>query len=310
MVFEGVNVNKFRRNFKVVSVNSQTTNLARFRLASSAVRIVQPGESLVTDITPAAPGGDLIVTGVPGLTSQVSTLNKFLRGFTRPFWVRDERESCGIVIHGGRGTGKTFILRRVEETNWGRAYWIKPSDKLSTLRETFKQAYASQPSVIFIDGLDKITAKDRTNRESVIDTLGEELDALSVHAHSSGALPQVVVIATCQDWMNDVPEPLQRLRRGLLRNPGGDRVMAQVLAIVLSAGLDAVLVAVELALETGPPGKVSVEHVVNVLGRLNAVPMPQTAATQLKVSTPPLANTARYDSLRADNATEEAGHDA
>jgi hypothetical protein len=31
--------------------------------------------------------------------------------------------------------------------------------------------------------------------------------------------------------------------------------MAQVLAIVLSAGLDAVLVAVELALETGPPGK-------------------------------------------------------
>ena len=57
-------------------------------------------------------------------------------------------------------------------------------------------------------------------------------------------------------------------------------------------------------------GKVSVEHVVNVLGRLNAVPMPQTAATQLKVSTPPLANTARYDSLRADNATEEAGHDA
>lgn len=120
----------------------------------------------------------------------------------------------------------------------------------------------------------------------------------------------------------DMPEPLQRLRKGLLRNPGGDRVMAQVLAIVLSAGLDAVLVAVELALETGPPGKVSVEHVVNVLGRLNAVPEPPTAATQLKVATPPLANTARYDSLRADSATmgttttttdattEEASHEA
>jgi hypothetical protein len=47
--------------------------------------------------------------------------------------------------------------------------------------------------------------------------------------------------------------------------------MAQVLAIVPTAGLDAVLVAVELALETGPPVRaVSVEHVVNVLGRLNA----------------------------------------
>jgi hypothetical protein len=115
----------------------------------------------------------------------------------------------------------------------------------------------------------------------------------------------------------DMPEPLQRLRRGLLRNPGGDRVMAQVLAIVLTAGLDAILVAVELALEAGPPGKVSVEHVVNVLGRLNAAPVPQTAATHLKATTPPLADTARYDRLRTDStaaqavdATEGAAHDA
>jgi hypothetical protein len=82
---------------------------------------------------------------------------------------------------------------------------------------------------------------------------------------------------------------------------------------VLSAGLDAVLVAVELALESGPPGKVSVEHVVNVLARLNDTPAPPTAATQLQVATPPLADTARYDSLRGDgvdDTTEEASHDA
>ena len=44
--------------------------------------------------------------------------------------------------------------------------------------------------------------------------------------------------------------------------------------------------------------------------RLNAAPLPQTAATQLKVSIPPLADTARYDSLRADAAaaTQEADH--
>ena len=88
--------------------------------------------------------------------------------------------------------------------------------------------------------------------------------------------------------------------------------MAQVLAIVLSAGLDAVLVAIELALESGPPGKVSVEHVVNVLNRLNAQPVPPTADTLLRVATPPLANTARYDSLRADTVgaiTEGVGHE-
>ncbi len=96
----------------------------------------------------------------------------------------------------------------------------------------------------------------------------------------------------------DMPEALQRLRRGLLRSPGGDRVMAQVLAIVATQGLEAVIVAVELALESGPPGRVSVEHVVNVLGRLNAPAAPRSAETALQVATPPLANTARYDGLR------------
>ena len=105
----------------------------------------------------------------------------------------------------------------------------------------------------------------------------------------------------------DMPEPLQQLRRALLRDPGGDRVMAQVLAIVPTAGLDAVLVAVELALEGTRRGRVSVEHVLNVLARLNAEPAPESAATALQVSTPPLANTERYDSLRAAS-TEEADH--
>jgi transposase len=120
----------------------------------------------------------------------------------------------------------------------------------------------------------------------------------------------------------DMPEPLQRLRKGLLRQSGGDRVMAQVLAIVPGSGLDAVVVAVELALEGGPPGRVSVEHVVNVLSRLNAQSAPATAATHLKAQTPPLADTARYDQLRdeviadvttdacADTPTEEARHEA
>ena len=106
----------------------------------------------------------------------------------------------------------------------------------------------------------------------------------------------------------DMPEPLQRLRRSLLRDAGGDRIMAQVLAIVPSAGLDAVLVAAELALENAPPsGRVSVEHVINVLGRLSAVPLPQSAATTLQVSTPPIADTARYDRLRtADEGVDHA----
>jgi len=107
----------------------------------------------------------------------------------------------------------------------------------------------------------------------------------------------------------DMPSALQQLRQILLRHVGGDRVMAQVLAMVPTAGLDAVLVAVELALERGPPsGRVSVEHVVNVLGRLNAAPVPENAATTLQVTVPPLADTARYDRLRPQDDAEEIDH--
>ena len=44
------------------------------------------------------------------------------------------------------------------------------------------------------------------------------------------------------------------------------------------------------------------EHLFNVLGRLNAAPAPPTAAMHLKVTTPLLADTARYDRLRANGS--------
>jgi transposase len=107
----------------------------------------------------------------------------------------------------------------------------------------------------------------------------------------------------------ELPEPLARLRVALLRHAGGDRLMAQVLALVPTAGLDAVLVAVELALEhAGPSGRVSPEHVANVLARLTAPARPQNVDTALQTLTPPRADTARYDRLRR-LAEQEASHD-
>jgi transposase len=104
----------------------------------------------------------------------------------------------------------------------------------------------------------------------------------------------------------DLPAPLLRLRQGLMRHAGGDRLMAQVLAAVPTAGLQAVLVAVELVIESGV---LSAEHVENVLARLNATPPPERVETSLALKEAPVANTGRYDSLRqiADDATE-AGH--
>jgi len=107
----------------------------------------------------------------------------------------------------------------------------------------------------------------------------------------------------------DLPGPLQRLRQGLLRHEGGDRVMAQVLAVVPQAGLEAVLVAVELVLDSGTPsGGVSVEHVRNVLARLNTPEQPQQAETALQLKEAPKADTARYDRLRPTQDEQETNH--
>lgn len=50
----------------------------------------------------------------------------------------------------------------------------------------------------------------------------------------------------------DLPKPLRLLKQGLRRHTNGDRIMTQVVAAVPIAGLDPVLVAVELVLESGP----------------------------------------------------------
>jgi transposase len=95
----------------------------------------------------------------------------------------------------------------------------------------------------------------------------------------------------------DLPAPLLKLRGLLLKREGGDRIMAKVLAAVPKHGLEAVLVAVELVIESGNP---SAEHIENVLNRLKAAPPPPQVESALTVSEIPVADTGRYDRLRTE----------
>jgi hypothetical protein len=92
----------------------------------------------------------------------------------------------------------------------------------------------------------------------------------------------------------DMPEPLLRLRGLLLKREGGDRIMAKVLAAVPKFSLEAVLVAVELVVESGNP---SAEHIENVLNRLKSPEAPACVETSLEISEEPTADTSRYDGL-------------
>lgn len=71
-----------------------------------------------------------------------------------------------------------------------------------------------------------------------------------------------------------------------------------MLAAVREHGLDAVLLAVQAALDSGRP---SGEHVLNVLSRLKA-PVASTsfATTKLQLKEEPAADVRRYETLRAN----------
>jgi len=96
-----------------------------------------------------------------------------------------------------------------------------------------------------------------------------------------------------------LPEAFKQLQGQLLRRAGGDREMAEILALVLQHDEQAVLCAVELALEAGVATKT---HVLNVLHRLTdgkATPAsPIDAPQALRLAQEPLANVGRYDALR------------
>jgi transposase len=96
-----------------------------------------------------------------------------------------------------------------------------------------------------------------------------------------------------------LPAPLQDLRAALIRRAGGDRLVAEVLACVPRHGLEAVLVAAELILESG---NTSAEHIKNVLSRLKEPSTPpMTMPTALHLAEAPIADAGRYDRLRKES---------
>ena len=96
----------------------------------------------------------------------------------------------------------------------------------------------------------------------------------------------------------DMPDAFRQLQGQLQRRPGGDREMAEILALVLHHDEQAVLCAVELALEAGVATKT---HVLNILHRLTDGKAPPAAPIDapqaLRLEQEPVANVERYDDL-------------
>ena len=98
----------------------------------------------------------------------------------------------------------------------------------------------------------------------------------------------------------ELPLAFRQLQDQMLRRPGGDREMVDILALILQHDEQAVLVAVEMALAEGVATKT---HVLNLLHRLidgktsggPGIDTPQALVLRHE----PKANVERYDDLRA-----------
>jgi transposase len=105
----------------------------------------------------------------------------------------------------------------------------------------------------------------------------------------------------------ELPVAFRQLQSNLLKRPGGDREMVDILALVLQHDEQAVLAAVELALEDGVPTKT---HILNVLHRLidgKPASTPPVAAPQaLALRREPRADVERYDALRTAPEVRDA----
>jgi len=123
-------------------------------------------------------------------------------------------------------------------------------------------------------------------------TVYDPLHYIPVPARKPGALRNG---APFKQW--DLPVAVRRVQRKLERQPGGDRQMVEILAAVLSDGLDAVDAACAEALSHNVH---SAGVVLNILARHREPPPPLTIATPdaLRLSCEPAANCDRYDSLR------------
>ena len=95
----------------------------------------------------------------------------------------------------------------------------------------------------------------------------------------------------------ELPTSFKQLQKQLLKHPGGDREMVDVLALVLHHDERLVEQAIKTALGGG---SVSKQHVINCLNRLLDKPQPKQLKPppELKLVEEPKADTGRYDNLR------------
>lgn len=137
------------------------------------------------------------VVDIAGIDQALTKLNRFLSRFGRKY-IHAAPKSCAALLHGGPGTGKSFIMNKIAHTGWGTVYEIESNVKPAGIKTVFDNARLNQPSIIIIDELESIVSKDDSISHDNAKALGKELDSL-VRDQQSNSLPRILVMAGTQD---------------------------------------------------------------------------------------------------------------
>ncbi|KAI5917708.1 P-loop containing nucleoside triphosphate hydrolase protein [Camillea tinctor] len=205
--FDEIFLNGSKRSYIVESVNGSPEGVGKYAPGLTAVEFFNDEKR---DIV-----GKLELSALPAMHNEIKKLNWFFNDYDIDFnGYTKARYSCGVVIHGSHGTGKSMLLDHIAATNWGRVIRITKKDKPSTIETYFKTALEQRAkSIILIDNINRFVGKECAARESYIDAIGEGLDTLANRAREQNRRPNVLVVATCLDYLDDIPYELQRPTR-------------------------------------------------------------------------------------------------
>ncbi|KAI0482447.1 AAA-domain-containing protein [Xylariaceae sp. FL0804] len=202
-LFEDLMLRGSRRSFVVETVNGSSEGVGKFASCTSVE--FSSGET-------NGVAGRLHVDALPALRKQTYELNRFFGhyGVDMSNWGRP-LASCGVIVHGSHGTGKSLLLDRVAATGWGRVIRITSRDKPSTIQDHFDSSLQLRTStIILIDDIDEMIGDGVTNRSSFIRHIRLGLDALAARTRKQKQRPNVVVVASCLDFWNDIPYELRK----------------------------------------------------------------------------------------------------
>ncbi|KAI1175037.1 AAA-domain-containing protein [Nemania sp. FL0916] len=202
--FEEVFLRGTQRSFIVESINGSVRGVAKYDPATTIVEI--------TNDEVAGVAGKLKLEHLPTMAEQISKLNDFFDEYgieleniaIPPF-------TCGIVIDGSHGTGKTMVLDHIAATRWGRVVRITEDDKPSAIQIIFETAVEQRgATIVLIDDITTLIGKNNANRQGYIKAIKNGLDLLAKKSQADKIRPNVLVVATCLDYLDDIPYDLQR----------------------------------------------------------------------------------------------------